>query len=495
MAKNTNRNAFESPLPRRYSSKEMSYIFSEDFKFRSWRKLWIALAEGQHELGLPVTKAQIGELKKFADNINYSVAEKRELETRHDVMSHIYAYGKQCPKARPIIHLGATSAYVADNTDLIQLRAGLELIRKSLVNVMAALAGFAREHSALPTLGYTHFQTAQLTTVGKRAALWLQDLVLDLREIESCLADIPFLGVKGATGTQASFLSLFKGDKKKVKRLDEIVAKKIGFAKLLKISGQTYTRKIDSRVLNVLSGIAQSAHKFSNDMRLLQHIGEIMEPFGKQQIGSSAMPYKRNPMRSERIGALSRFVIQMALNPAQTAAEQWLERTLDDSANKRLAVPEAFLAVDALLLIYHNIASGIIVRPRVIAHNVANELPFIAAENVLMEAVSSGGDRQELHERIRRHSLAAAAAVKEEGKPNDLLERLANDAAFKAAVTYINKIRAGLQILRTGRKSDKTVMQFVGRAPEQVSEFLVSEVGPLLRKYRGLIGGTSRLRV
>lgn len=448
---------YESPLCSRYASKEMQHLFSNDTKFRTWRKLWIALAETEHELGLPVSQEQIDELKAHADDINYEVAQEREKLVRHDVMSHVYAYGVQAPKAAGIIHLGATSCYVGDNTDLIIMREGLALIQEKLVQVIHALFDFARTYKDMPTLGYTHFQAAQPTTVGKRATLWMMELLLDLEEIETRIASMKMLGSKGTTGTQASFLELFDGDYEKVKKLDHMVAEKMGFDAVYPVSGQTYSRKVDAQVLNVLSGIAQSASKFSNDIRLLQHMKEIEEPFEKNQIGSSAMAYKRNPMRSERIAALSRYVIVDAQNPALTTAAQWFERTLDDSANKRISVPEAFLAIDAVLNLYLNVASGLVVYPKVIEAHLQAELPFMATENILMRAVKKGGDRQRLHEHIRMHSMEAGKRVKMEGKENDLVERIAADEAFGLSKAEIEEV---LQ------------ENFVGCAPMQVDEFL-----------------------
>ena len=424
------KNTYESPLCSRYASSEMQEVFSPDMKFKTWRRLWIALAEAEKELGLNITDEQIEELKKYKDDINYEVAEAKEKEFRHDVMAHIHAYGEQCPNARGIIHLGATSCYVGDNTDIIIMHEGLKIIRKKLIAVIAKLSEFALKYKDLPTLGFTHFQPAQLVTVGKRATLWIQDLVMDLEEMDFVLSNIKLLGSKGTTGTQASFLSLFDGDEEKVKKLDKLVAQKMGYDKVFAVSGQTYTRKLDSRILNLLSSIAQSAYKFSNDMRLLQSMKEVEEPFEKNQIGSSAMAYKRNPMRSERISSLARYVIVDALNPAITASTQWFERSLDDSANKRISIPEAFLAVDAILNIYINIAEGMVVYPKVIEKHILEELPFMATENILMEAVKRGGDRQELHERIRVHSMEAAKKVKAEGQRNDLIERIAQDPAL-----------------------------------------------------------------
>jgi adenylosuccinate lyase len=463
------KDTYESPLNSRYASKEMQFLFSPDNKFRTWRKLWIALAESEKELGLSITQEQIDELIEHKDDINYDVAAREERIVRHDVMAHVHAYGEQCPKARGIIHLGATSCYVGDNTDLFIMRDALILVRKRLIHVVSGLADFADTYKSMPTLGFTHFQPAQLVTVGKRATLWLQDLLFDLDELTFVIDNLKLLGCKGTTGTQASFLSLFHGDHDKVVMLDKMIAEKMGFADSYSVSGQTYSRKIDSRVLNSLSSIAQSAHKFSNDIRLLQHLKEIEEPFEKTQIGSSAMAYKRNPMRSERIASLSRYVIADVMNPAMTASEQWLERTLDDSANKRISVPEAFLAVDAILSIYQNVICGLVVYPGVIRKHLMEELPFMATENIMMEAASKGGDRQDLHERIRVHSMAAGSVVKVDGKPNDLLERIAADDAF------------GLDADSLSALLDPNL--YIGRCPEQVTAFLLKEVKPLLDKY------------
>ena len=466
------KNTYESPLCSRYASSEMQEVFSPDMKFKTWRRLWIALAEAEKELGLNITDEQIEELKKYKDDINYEVAEAKEKEFRHDVMAHIHAYGEQCPNARGIIHLGATSCYVGDNTDIIIMHEGLKIIRKKLIAVIAKLSEFALKYKDLPTLGFTHFQPAQLVTVGKRATLWIQDLVMDLEEMDFVLSNIKLLGSKGTTGTQASFLSLFDGDEEKVKKLDKLVAQKMGYDKVFAVSGQTYTRKLDSRILNLLSSIAQSAYKFSNDMRLLQSMKEVEEPFEKNQIGSSAMAYKRNPMRSERISSLARYVIVDALNPAITASTQWFERSLDDSANKRISIPEAFLAVDAILNIYINIAEGMVVYPKVIEKHILEELPFMATENILMEAVKRGGDRQELHERIRVHSMEAAKKVKAEGQRNDLIERIAQDPAFNL---NIDEIRAVLE-----------PKNYIGRAPSQVVEFINEVVKPILEKNKDI---------
>ncbi len=421
---------YNSPLSERYASKEMQYIFSPDKKFRTWRRLWIALAETEKELGLPITQEQIDELKAHADDINYDVAKAREKEVRHDVMSHVYAYGVQCPKAKGIIHLGATSCYVGDNTDIIVMTEALRLVRKKLINVIAELAKFADQYKALPTLAFTHFQPAQPTTVGKRASLWLQEFCMDLEDLDHVLGTMKLLGSKGTTGTQASFLELFDGDQEKIDKIDPMIAEKMGFEKCVPVSGQTYSRKTDTRVLNVLAGIAASAHKMSNDIRLLQHLKEVEEPFEKSQIGSSAMAYKRNPMRSERIASLSRYVMIDALNPAITSATQWFERTLDDSANKRLSIPEGFLAVDGILDLCLNVVDGLVVYPKVIEKHLRSELPFMATENIMMDAVKAGGDRQELHEKIRTLSMEAGKTVKEEGKENNLLELIAADPSF-----------------------------------------------------------------
>lgn len=459
---------YVSPLSERYAGKEMKELFSPLTKFRTWRKLWIALAESEKELGLSITDEQINELKKFKDEINFEDAKAREKEVRHDVMSHVYAYGLQCPAAKGIIHLGATSCYVGDNTDIILMSEGLKLIRKKLISVIASLSDFAKKYAALPTLAYTHYQAAQPTTVGKRATLWINELLLDLEDLDYVLSTLKLLGSKGTTGTQASFLELFEGDHEKCKELDNKIAKKMGFTACYAVSGQTYSRKVDTRVLNVLSGIAQSAHKFSNDIRLLQHMKQVEEPFEKHQIGSSAMAYKRNPMRSERMAALSNYVIVNNTNPAITAATQWFERTLDDSANKRLSVPEAFLATDGILELYNNIADGLVVYPKVVEAQLMAELPFMATENILMDAVKVGGDRQELHERIRMHSMAAAKTVKEEGKPNDLLHRIAEDPAFNISEDEIKKII----------KPEN----FTGRAEQQTLDFISEIVRPLLRE-------------
>ena len=467
------KNTYESPLSARYASKEMKYIFSPDKKFRTWRKLWIALAESEMELGLPVTQEQIDELKAHADDINYEVAQEREKLVRHDVMSHVYAYGVQCPNAKGIIHLGATSCYVGDNTDIIIMTEGLQLIRNKLVTVIRNLSKFADEYKALPTLAFTHFQPAQPTTVGKRATLWIQELLMDLEDVEYQLSKAKLLGSKGTTGTQASFLELFDGDHEKCKELDKKIAEKMGYKACFPVSGQTYSRKLDSQFLNVLAGIAQSASKFSNDIRLLQHLKEVEEPFEKDQIGSSAMAYKRNPMRSERIGSLSRYVMCDVLNGYFTTATQWFERTLDDSANKRLSIPEAFLAVDGILSLYANVADGLVVYPKVIEQRLRKELPFMATENIMMDAVKNrGADRQQLHERIRVHSMDASKVIKEKGGENDLLERIANDEAFGVTLEELENI---LQ-----------PEKYTGRAKEQTEDFLNDFVNPVLEKYKDI---------
>ena len=460
---------YESPLNSRYASREMQYIFSPDFKFRTWRRLWIALAESEQELGLEITDEQIAELKAHRDDINYEVAQEREKLVRHDVMSHVYAYGVQCPKAKPIIHLGATSCYVGDNTDIITMAEGLRLLHKKLVNLMDQLAQFALKYKDLPCLAFTHFQPAQPTTVGKRASLWLEDLLLDFEALEFQLSQLKLLGSKGTTGTQASFLELFNGDHSKVKQLDQKIAEKMGFAACFPVSGQTYPRKVDSQVLSVLSGIAQSAAKFSSDLRLLQHLKEVEEPFEKNQIGSSAMAYKRNPMRSERIASLARYVVVDALNPAITASTQWFERTLDDSANKRISVPEAFLATDAILNLVMNVADGLVVYPKVIEQRLMRELPFMATENIMMDAAKRGADRQELHEHVRVHSMAASKVIKEEGGENDLLERIAGDPIFGVTLEQLKGI--------------VDPHKYVGRAPRQTELFLRDTVQPVLSRY------------
>jgi len=478
---NQDKATWRSPLATRWATPEMLENFSDLKKFRTWRRLWIALAEAEKALGLGISDDQIEEMKRHRDDVNFDVADARERQVRHDVMAHVHAFGEQCPAARPIIHLGATSCYVADNTDLILMRDALGLVRDKLVNLIDCLGAFAEEHGDLPCLGFTHLQPAQLTTVGKRACLWLQDFVMDLEEVETRVARIRFRGVKGATGTQASFLQLFGGDHEKVKTLERMVAEAMGFGQVFPATGQTYTRKLDSQVLAALSGMAQSAHKFANDIRFLHTLHEVEEPFKTSQIGSSAMAYKRNPMRCERITGLARFVICTAQNAPFTAASQWLERTLDDSANRRLSLPESFIAADALLHIALNVAGGLVVRPKMIARHVARELPFIATEAILMEAVNAGGDRQEMHEHIRRHAVAAAEQMKEEGEANDLMERIAADPAFA---------------LVRDRLADLTRPErFVGRAPEQVAEFLQSVVQPIREKYASALGMRAELKV
>ena len=482
-----NNEIYQSPLSARYASKEMQYIFSPDMKFKTWRRLWIALAETERELGLSengkpvISEEQIEELKAHAEDINYEVAQEREKLVRHDVMSHVYAYGVQCPKAAGIIHLGATSCYVGDNTDVIIMTEAMKLVRRKLINVIHELAKFADKYKDLPTLAFTHFQPAQPTTVGKRATLWTEELLLDLNDLEYMISQQKLLGSKGTTGTQASFLELFNGDHEKVRQIDRKIAEKMGFAECYPVSGQTYSRKVDSRILNVLSGIAQSAHKFSNDIRLLQHLKEIEEPFEKNQIGSSAMAYKRNPMRSERIASLANYVIADSINPAITAATQWFERTLDDSANKRISVPEAFLAVDGILDLYLNVVDGLVVYDKVIYQRFMKEIPFMATENIMMDAVKHGGNRQELHEKIRQHSMAAGAVVKQEGKENDLVDRIANDPAFGMTKEEIEAILEP--------------KNFVGRAPEQTTEFLTEVVQPILDANADLLGMTAEINV
>ena len=472
---------YVSQLSERYASREMQYIFSPDMKFRTWRKLWIALAETEKELGLPITQEQIDELKAHAEDINYEVAKEREKQVRHDVMSHVYAYGVQCPKAKGIIHLGATSCYVGDNTDIIVMTEALKLVRRKLVNVIAELAKFADAHKALPTLAFTHFQPAQPTTVGKRATLWMQEFLLDLEDLEFVLSTMKLLGSKGTTGTQASFLELFDGDQETIDKIDPMIAEKMGFKECYPVSGQTYSRKVDTRVLNVLAGIAASAHKFSNDIRLLQHLKEVEEPFEKSQIGSSAMAYKRNPMRSERIASLSRFVMVDALNPAITSATQWFERTLDDSANKRLSVPEGFLAIDGILDLCLNVVDGLVVYPKVIEKRLRSELPFMATENIMMDAVKAGGDRQELHERIRELSMEAGRNVKVEGKDNNLLELIAADPAFNMSLEDLQKTM--------------DPAKYTGRAAVQVDNFLNKVVNPVLEANKELLGMTAEINV
>ncbi|MDR2899327.1 MAG: adenylosuccinate lyase [Clostridiales bacterium] len=472
---------YQSPFNTRYSSPEMSYLFSEDFKFKTWRRLWIALAEAEKELGLNITDEQINELKEYKDTLNIKEARAREEVVRHDVMSHIYAYGLQAKKAKPIIHLGATSCYVGDNTDIIIINEALNIIARKVAAVIDRLKAFALKYKALPTLGFTHFQAAQLTTVGKRASLWIQDLLMDLTEIERIRENIKLLGSKGTTGTQASFMELFENDEQKCKRLDELITKKLGFNAFYPVSGQTYPRKFDSLVINTLGGIAQSAHKFANDIRLLQHLKEVEEPFEKEQIGSSAMAYKRNPMRSERITGLSRFVLSLVSSPAMTASEQWLERTLDDSSNKRVAMSEAFLATDAVLELYLNVTSGLVVYPKMIEKHILEELPFMATENVIMHAVKSGGDRQELHEAIRRHSMEAGKRIKEGGLVNDLVERIALDPIFGMTKMEI------LSVMKPGN--------YIGRAPGQVDDFVREFVEPALEKYKGQMVKDTHIKV
>ena len=470
-----------SPLSERYASKEMQYIFSQDMKFRTWRRLWIALAETEKELGLNITQEQIDELKAHADDINYDVARAREKEVRHDVMSHVYAYGVQCPKAKGIIHLGATSCYVGDNTDIIVMTEALKLVQKKLVNVIAELSKFADKYKDQPTLAFTHFQPAQPTTVGKRATLWTQEFMMDLEDLEYVLGTIKLLGSKGTTGTQASFLELFEGDQETIDKIDPMIAAKMGFKECYPVSGQTYSRKVDTRVVNVLAGIAASAHKMSNDIRLLQHLKEVEEPFEKSQIGSSAMAYKRNPMRSERIASLSRYVMVDALNPAITSATQWFERTLDDSANKRLSVPEGFLAIDGILDLCLNVVDGLVVYPKVIEKHMMAELPFMATENIMMDAVKAGGDRQELHERIRELSMEAGRNVKVEGKDNNLLELIAADPAFNLTLEELQKTM--------------DPKKYVGRAKEQTESFIAKVVNPVLDSHKEMLGMTAEINV
>ncbi len=470
-----------NPLVERYGTKEMLENFSPNKKFSTWRKLWIALAESEKELGLDITEEQISEMKKYVNDINYDVAAKRELEVRHDVMAHVYAFGVQAPLAAPIIHLGATSAYVGDNTDLIQIKDGYEILKKKFVNIFKNMSDFAMENKDLPTLGFTHFQAAQLTTVGKRATLWLQSLMLDFEELEFRMNNMRFRGVKGTTGTQASFEELFNGDYDKVKKLDIMVTEKLGFDRRFMVTGQTYDRKIDSETLNLLSNIAQTAHKITNDIRLLQHLKEIEEPFGKKQIGSSAMAYKRNPMRSERISSLAKFVIAMQQSTAMTSSTQWFERTLDDSANKRLSVPQAFLAVDSILVILQNIFDGMVVYPKMIERRIMSELPFMATEYIIMEGVKNGGDRQELHERIREHSMEAGKQVKIEGKNNDLIERILKDDYFNIDKEKLTSIL--------------NPKNFIGFAPQQTKEFVTKEIIPIIEKNKDLLGMEAGLRV
>jgi adenylosuccinate lyase len=459
----------------------MAHVFSSDVKFTTWRALWIALAEAEKELGLPITDEQIDEMKRFKDTINYEEAIKRERETRHDVMSHVYAYGLQCPKAKPIIHLGATSAYVGDNTDIIVMKQALEIIREKLVNLMFRLSQFALEYKSLPCLGFTHFQAAQLTTVGKRASLWLQDFYFDFLECDRLIENLPLLGVKGTTGTQASFVELFDGDMEKVKKLDQMVVERLGFKNVVAVSGQTYTRKIDFMVLSMLSGIGQSVHKMTNDIRLLQHLKEVEEPFESKQIGSSAMAYKRNPMRSERSASLARFVMNCLGNTADTASTQWFERTLDDSANRRIVLPQAFMAADGMLDICRNITTGLVVHEKVITQHIMNEIPFMATENILMEAVKKGGDRQELHEKIREYSMEAGSRVKDEGLDNDLLQRIAADETFGLTLEDIKDLL---------KPED-----YIGRSAEQTQDLIDEYIMPVIRKYDDTIGGEVELKV
>ncbi|MDY5846927.1 MAG: adenylosuccinate lyase [Bariatricus sp.] len=472
---------YQSPLSERYASKEMQYIFSPDMKFRTWRRLWIALAETEKELGLSITDEQIEELKSHADDINYEVAKEREKIVRHDVMSHVYAYGQQCPKAKGIIHLGATSCYVGDNTDIIVMSEALKLVKKKLVNVIDELSRFADEYKNLPPLAFTHFQPAQPTTVGKRATLWMQEFAMDLADLEYVLGSLKLLGSKGTTGTQASFLELFEGDQEKIDKIDPMIAEKMGFEACYPVSGQTYSRKVDTRVMNVLAGIAASAHKFSNDIRLLQHLKEVEEPFEKTQIGSSAMAYKRNPMRSERIASLSRYVMIDALNPAITSATQWFERTLDDSANKRLSIPEGFLAIDGILDLCLNVVDGLVVYPKVIEKRLMSELPFMATENIMMDAVKAGGDRQELHERIRELSMEAGRNVKEKGLDNNLLELIAADDVFNLSIEDL--------------KNTMDPSKYVGRSREQVDAFLKNVIRPILEENKDLLGVKAEINV
>ena len=472
---------YVSPLSERYASKEMQYIFSPDMKFRTWRRLWIALAETEKELGLNITQEQIDELKAHKDDINYDVAKERERQVRHDVMSHVYAYGVQCPKAKGIIHLGATSCYVGDNTDIIVMSEALKLVQKKLVNVIAELSKLADKYKEQPTLAFTHFQPAQPTTVGKRATLWTQEFLMDLEDLEYVMSTLKLLGSKGTTGTQASFLELFEGDQETIDKIDPMIAEKMGVKNCYPVSGQTYSRKVDTRVLNILAGIAASAHKMSNDIRLLQHLKEVEEPFEKSQIGSSAMAYKRNPMRSERIASLSRYVMVDALNPAITSATQWFERTLDDSANKRLSIPEGFLAIDGILDLCLNVVDGLVVYPKVIEKHMMAELPFMATENIMMDAVKAGGDRQELHERIRELSMEAGRTVKVEGKDNDLLERIAADPAFNLTIEELQK--------------SMDPSRYVGRAKEQTTAFITKTVQPVLDAHKEMLGMTAEINV
>ena len=474
-------NRFESPFSTRYASDEMQYLFSADKKFSTWRRLWVALARSEMKLGLPITQEQVDELSANVDNINYDIARQREKEVRHDVMSHVYAYGVQCPKAKGIIHLGATSCYVGDNTDIIIMRDALNLVKRKLVNVISLLSDFAMKYRNMPALAYTHLQPAQLTTVGKRATLWINELVMDYEEVCHRISTLKLRGVKGTTGTQASFMELFEGDSQKIKQLDEMICQEMGFGASVPVSGQTYSRKVDYQVLSVLSGIAQTASKFSYDLRLLANFKEMEEPFEAHQIGSSAMPYKRNPMRSERISSLARYVMIDTLNPAFTSGTQWFERTLDDSANKRISVAEAFLAVDAILKIMLNVCDGLVVYPKVVHQRVMAELPFMATENIMMSAVKKGGDRQQLHEKLREHSIAAAKAVKEEGLPNDLFDRICADPAF--------------QLERSEIEAVLKPIHFTGRSVEQVEEFVQNVVQPILDENKDVLGEKAELSV
>lgn len=475
------RDKYESPFSTRYASDEMQYVFSADKKFKTWRRLWVALARAEMKLGLPISKEQVEELEQHLDDINYDVAEAREKQVRHDVMAHVYAYGKQCPNAKGIIHLGATSCYVCDNTDIIIMKEALCITKRKLANVINLLARFADEYKSLPALAYTHLQPAQLTTIGKRATLWINELVMDYKDVCYRIEKLELLGSKGTTGTQASFVELFEGDSKKINKLDRYIAEEMGFSSVVPVSGQTYSRKIDTQVLDVLSGIAQSTSKFSYDLRLLQNFKEMEEPFEKNQIGSSAMPYKRNPMRSERITSLARYVMIDCLNPAFTAGTQWFERTLDDSANKRISVAEAFLAVDSILNIMLNVCDGLVVYPKVIEQRVLKELPFMATENIMMTAVKKGGDRQELHEKLREHSIAAAKTVKEQGLENDLIDRICSDSAFNLSKEEIDKIMVPIN--------------FVGRSVEQVKEYLEICVKPILDENKNVLGENAELSV
>lgn len=472
---------YQSPLSSRYASKEILYLFSSDMKFRTWRKLWIALAKAEKEMGLPISEEQIAQLIEHADDINYDVANAREREVRHDVMAHVYAYGEQCPKAKGIIHLGATSCYVGDNTDIIVMREGLALLRRKMINIMKKLADFSDAYKGLPTLAFTHFQSAQPTTVGKRASLWLHDIKMDFEDLEYIKDSLCLLGSKGTTGTQASFIELFDGDEEKVKNVEQLIAKEMNFEKCYSVSGQTYSRKIDSRVLNVLAGIAISAHKFTNDLRMLQHLHEVEEPFEKNQIGSSAMAYKRNPMRSERMASLAKYVMSDAMNPMFVASTQWFERTLDDSANKRISMAEAFLAVDAILELYLNVMDGMIVYPKVIEKNLQRELPFMATENIMMAAVKAGGDRQELHEKIRQYSVEVARNMKENGCENNLLELIAKDEKFKLTKEELE------QMMEPSK--------YIGRCINQVNEFLHDEIWPIIQKNKDCLGIQATIHV